>query len=554
VSTIDDQWVQGPSLVDAVWRYRYRVLLAAVVCGVLGFLLSGLRAPQYTGVTTILFRDPSESQIFDTGAVEADPERLIPQQASRVLSRDVLQRAARNLNGEAVESLERKVGVEPDVQLNRMVITGTDAAPAAAAEIANTVAVAYERTIAEENTTQFEEAGRVLQQQMNGLNEQVAELDDRLRTNPDDPVAASRLRTYESSLLALETRASELAANAAARGSGVLFREEAIPPEEPSSPKPLRDGILVAALGFAVASSVAYARSTSRRRIDGRADPASVLDVPLLGEIPTFSELSAGAGSMLPGSEASEAYELVLASVDFSLTGDRPASILVTSAKPGDGKTSTALQLAVAAARQSRRVTLVDGDVRAHGLSTMLRADEHNGLMHLAHHAGLDECTRRYRLSETAQLAFVPTGAPGGAAVTGSPASLMRTPELKHAFDRIKGDADLVIVDSPPVLTVADTTMLASYVDAIVLVVDRNTELEELVKVQERLAFVPTRVLGYVYNRAVQGRDRYYPYPRRRSRWSRLVSPILPSGNGDDDAGASSMRSADVPSNGQHTT
>jgi Mrp family chromosome partitioning ATPase len=132
------------------------------------------------------------------------------------------------------------------------------------------------------------------------------------------------------------------------------------------------------------------------------------------------------------------------------------------------------------------------------GLTSLLRADAHDGLVQLADgEAQLDDCIRRYRLSDKSQLAVVPAGRPPEDST-----GLMRAPEFKKAIQQITGHAELVIVDSPPVLAVADASILASQVDAIVLVVDNDTELEQLLKVQERLAFVPTPLIGYIYNRA----------------------------------------------------
>jgi hypothetical protein len=116
-----------------------------------------------------------------------------------------------------------------------------------------------------------------------------------------------------------------------------------------------------AGIGFGLASAVAEWRQGRSRRIETRVDAAAVLDVPLLGEIPKFSRSSSlSGGELVLGGEASEAYEFVLSSIEFALADIEASSILVTTAFSGDGKTVTALHVATASARGSRRVTLVD--------------------------------------------------------------------------------------------------------------------------------------------------------------------------------------------------
>jgi capsular exopolysaccharide synthesis family protein len=525
VAGSEEQWEQGPSLVESVWRYRYRLLPIVVVSALLGYWLSGLQQQSFSATTMVLFREAGESGLFsELGSFVSDPERNVPQQAARVKTRTVLERAAEQLDGEDFESLDRKVDVQPEVELNRMQIIGSAPTPRGAAEIANAVGEAYETITREENLGSMEQANAILEEQIAELRDQIEQLDRRLANNPNDEVAASRLRTLDTQLITLETRASELAANAAVLGSGVKLREVAVPPEEPSSPQPIRDAAILAVLVLAIGSFVAYWRAGSHRKVEARTDPGPVLKVPLLGEVPKFSRVNAGPSGLMPGTAASEAYEFVLSSIEFSLAELDASSMLVTSAAPGDGKTATALHLAIAAAREERRVVLVDADVRMHGLTSLLRAEAHDGLVQLADgEASLDECIRRYRLSDKSQLAVVPAGRPPEDST-----GLMRAPEFKKAMQQITGNAELIIVDSPPLLAVADASILAAQVDAIVLVVDRDTELEQLLKVQERLAFVQTPLIGYIYNRANVdrvARDGYaYGQKGNESPWSRLFA------------------------------
>jgi capsular exopolysaccharide synthesis family protein len=498
VQDTEERSGQGPTLLASLWRFRFQLLAAGAVFGVLGFVVSSLQPTQYQSTAVMVLRDPGSAGVFSTDSFNSDPDRYVSQQANLVLSASVLAPAAEALGNESVESLTDAIAVESDSQLNQISVIASAAEPQAASDMANTVAETYEEVSRAQSRSDVVRANDVLEEQITTMREEVEKLDRRVRNNTNDVIAADRLRSIQNELLALETRSTEMAADAALFGSGVRQRENAQVPEEPAAPLPLRDAALSASLALVVGAAIAYWRAGLRRVIETRSDPGSVLDVPLLGEIPKFSRVGSGPSGLLPGSEASEAYEFVLSSIEFSLADIDGSSVLITSAAPGDGKTATALHLAVASARETRKVILVDTDVRVHGLTTLLRAEEHPGLVELAEGSvELDECIRRYRLSDSAQLAVVPSGeAPDDS--TG----LMRAPAFKRAIRSIRDAAELVILDSPPLLAVADATVLATQVDAIVLVVDSHTERDQLLKVRERLAFVQTPVIGYIYNRA----------------------------------------------------
>jgi len=498
VAGTNEKLEQGPGLLASLWRFRYPLLAAVVITGVIGYIVSSLQPPSYTASALIVLREERGTGLFSDATFAADPDQNVPQQANIAGSNDVMMRAAEKLGDIGAGELGDAVTVESDISLNQLTITADADTPERAAARANAVSDAYVSAARQQALRDVESASAVIDEQVGTLRETLEEQNRTLRRSPNDVVAQDRVRTVQDQLLALQTKVAEITADATAFGSGVRLREEASAPEVPTSPRPLRDAALSAVLAFVVGAVVAYWRAGLRRVIETRSDPGSVLDVPLLGEIPKFSRVGSGPSGLLPGSEASEAYEFVLSSIEFSLADIDGSSVLITSAAPGDGKTATALHLAVASARETRKVILVDTDVRVHGLTTLLRAEEHPGLVELAEGSvELDECIRRYRLSDTAQLAVVPSGeAPEDS--TG----LMRAPEFKRAIRSIRDAAELVILDSPPLLAVADATVLATQVDAIVLVVDSQTERDQLLKVRERLAFVQTPVVGYIYTRA----------------------------------------------------
>jgi Mrp family chromosome partitioning ATPase len=137
-------------------------------------------------------------------------------------------------------------------------------------------------------------------------------------------------------------------------------------------------------------------------------------------------------------------------------------------------------------------------------LTRMQPVNAEPGLTNLAYPAvPFDGCVASLRVTDRLTLPLVPAGSR-----LADPAGFFRSPAFGTAMARIKRHADLVIVDSPPFMAVADTSAIARHCDGILLVVAQGTPLRLLEDVQERLALVSARVLGYVFNRSRPRRKR----------------------------------------------
>lgn len=487
-----DEWTAStPTLFAAMARYRYAIAAIVAVALVLGYVGSSARQTTFEATATLFL---SESAIFgDDGSV--DPTRKIQQEANRLQSRSVFDRAVEELEGVYTrDELIELVVVEPDAGTGVIEVTGSAGTPELAAEIANAMAAAYQAFSRQAVQAQVTDAQDVLTRQADSLTERVEELQAQVDARPSDAAPRRRLEAVQSQLLDLQSRMSEMTADAALYGSGVADVEPAIPPLEPTSPKPARDAVLAGLLAFALASAVAFWRAGSAAR--ARLDTTELLGAPLLAEIPQFDHASGSGGDPLFDPEAAEAYQFLLSSFEFAVAQTGVRSVLVTSVGPGDGKSLTALHLARALAVQGREVVLADADIRAHGLTTMLRADGHAGLVSMADGAELGDVVRQYRISNSVRLAVVPSGDSPP-----QPTGLLATTQYREAITRITSGSELAIIDGSPLLTVADASAVAMQVDGILLVLDAETPDDNIVRVAQRLRLVSTPLIGYVVNR-----------------------------------------------------
>ncbi len=291
-------------------------------------------------------------------------------------------------------------------------------------------------------------------------------------------------------------------------------------PKDPDSAQQLRlAGAGSAATFVLLLFGVAFWEFRSRRA--GSPDEVALgLGIPTVGVLPMLPDRDrqaaltgnvprdlTSAGRMIESVDALRTYLL-------HALGDGPHVILVTSASPGEGKTSLASQLAASLARAWRKTLLIDGDLRkpaAHrlfdlpgepGFSDVLRGD-----------IGTADVIRPTAVS---RLCLMPAGQWDPHAQ-----QALAQEAVGNIFEHLKEEFDTIIVDSCPVLPVADTLLLGQHVDTVVLSVLKGTSrLPEVYAARQRLAALDIPVIGAVFvggHGALGGLDIQYPYPAVRS-------------------------------------
>jgi capsular exopolysaccharide synthesis family protein len=205
----------------------------------------------------------------------------------------------------------------------------------------------------------------------------------------------------------------------------------------------------------------------------------------------------------------SEAYRVLRTNLQFS-TIDRPGqTLLITSANPREGKSTTAANLALVTAQAGKKVILVDSDLRRPSIHRFFGLSNEQGLTNLllAPQSGINGCAQRTRFEN---LAVVTSGP-----LPPNPSELLASRRLDSVLDALRAQADVIIIDSPPTLPVADASILASKVDGTMLVVDTSkTRVQALRRAKEALVRSKTHLLGAVLNKVKRrsGGGYYYYY------------------------------------------
>lgn len=276
----------------------------------------------------------------------------------------------------------------------------------------------------------------------------------------------------------------------------------------PSSP----DVWLVPAAVAALAMLVAVTR-VRRRRIIGRA-PA-IVDAPVLASPRT--EVAPPILCNGRRTAGSEAFRVLRTQMLLLVQERRLRHLLITSSGPGEGKSTVAANLAVATARAGHRVLLVDADLHRPRLAGLFRLPDAPGLGELLSRRNgesLETAIRRCaRRTGVPNLAVLPAGA-----VRADTAEMFAGAAMRDLVAALAGAYELIVFDSPPVLSVADPTILAAQVDGVLMVVRVGCYPREAVSfANAELQAVSAHVLGVVLNGVESGADGayygHYRYP-----------------------------------------
>lgn len=238
-------------------------------------------------------------------------------------------------------------------------------------------------------------------------------------------------------------------------------------PSSPSAPDPFLNLALalIAGIGLAFGALVVLEQTD-----EGLRDPSDVrktLGVPLLGTVPSVEHDDLVAELQDRKSELSEAYFNVKSNLAFVTEHGFPASLMVTSTRPAEGKSTTSVSLAYSLARTAGRILLLDGDLRSPSCHQILGLRNEKGLSNYL--AGEEDWRPFVQQTESASLDFISTGPPPPSA-----AELLSTDRMKNLLRELSADYDHVVVDASPLLGLADVPLLAQSVEGCVFVVETN--------------------------------------------------------------------------------
>jgi succinoglycan biosynthesis transport protein ExoP len=258
-------------------------------------------------------------------------------------------------------------------------------------------------------------------------------------------------------------------------------------------PQPSRNLAFFGFLGLVIGGAFAFFRDRLDTTLKVPEDIERKLGLPILGTIPVSAKEVAPSKALEDAKSAiSEAYYSVRTSLQFSTEDGVPASLLVTSSRPAEGKSTTSLAIASGFARLGHRVLLVDADMRDPSLHRVLGRDNGVGLSNLL--AGGDEIHPAVQPTSYRNLAFLSSGP-----LPPNPAELLGGGKMRAFLKAVGVQYDLVVIDGPPVMGLADAPQLSNQVAGTVMVVEAGGTKDAMAQAAiKRLRAGRVRLIGVV--------------------------------------------------------
>jgi tyrosine-protein kinase len=475
------------------------ILLCTFLAGAAALGLSLLQQKQYSASASLLFRNPGFAEdLFGTGAAQpsADPVREAATNQTLVGLDIVGQRAARHLKGLSPEEVSDMVSVSADGEADVVSVTATDPDPAVARRVANTFAHQFIAFRAGTDRSKLLQAERLAEDELERLTPEEKE-------GPRGQAlsrGAERLRILAS----LQTGNAELV-------------QPAELPTSPSSPKPVRNGIVGVIFGLLLGLALAFLFERLNRRLRDPEEAREAFGLPVLGVVPESKAIVASndgpSAAELPFFE-NESFRMMRASLRYFNVDREMRSVAITSHSASVGKSTVAWNLARVAATSSK-VVVVEADLRNPSLAQQHGLRAGPGLAELlTHQVDLDEAIQKKPVASRAngggerELDVIVCGT-----IPPNPAELIESQTMRDVLAQLTERYELVVVDTAPLGVVPDAFPLLRAVDGAIVVtrLGKSTR-DSAVRLREQLDRLDVPVLGFVANGLKRKRTERYGY------------------------------------------
>lgn len=351
---------------------------------------------------------------------------------------------------------------------------------------------------------------RALERQVGGLKGEVLDLRNRsIQYN----ILQREVDTGRTLYDGLLQRYKEVGVTGGVTANNISIIDPAIVPTAPSKPDIRLNLFIAGLLGLVLGVLAALLLEALDESLVTPDDVEQKLSLPVLGVAPLLAKGETPLEALADiRSGFAEAYYSLRTALQFSTPHGAPASLLVTSSRPAEGKSTTALAIALNLARVGKRVLLADGDLRNPSLHRTLNLDNTQGLSNLL--SGQDNLKALAIDAGYKGLSFLPCGP-----LPPSPAELWGSDRLAWFIREATAEFDHIVIDGPPVLGFADSPLLAAAVEGTVFVIEsRTTRRAQARGSLRRLMIGKARILGVVLSKfnakeaAYGGYDYAYDY------------------------------------------
>jgi capsular exopolysaccharide synthesis family protein len=496
------------------WQWAWLLLLSTIVFGVAAFFLSKNITPVYQAATSVLINEAPANKTTDYASIVTS-ERLAQTYAQLMLKTPVLEAVIGRLGLQREpDELEQEIQVQTTTDTQLIEIKVEDTNPMIAAAIANALVDVFIENNQALQASRYATTKTSLETQLARVDEQIKQTSDNIANlDPDgESTERDRLETtlaqYQQTYASLLQSYEQVRVAEAQTTSNVVQVEPAVAPEFPIRPRVLLNTVLAAFIGFALSLGGILLIDIFDDSLRNPEDITRQLGLPILGLIIRHDTNGHKPISILePRSPVVEAFRSLRTSLQFASVDTPLRTLLITSPSPGEGKSTISTNLAIVLAQSGRSVMLFDADLRRPRIHKVFGLTNRTGLTNLFMGDETD-VSNVMRSGGVDRFTVVTTGV-----LPPNPAELMGSEKMASIIRSAKEIADVVVIDSPPVLAVTDSVSLAPKVDGVLLIIKPGvTNMAAARQSVEQLRRVGAKLLGVVLNEVDISRSKYAYY------------------------------------------
>ena len=500
-------------------KWLWLVILCAVVAGGVAYIVSKKSTPIYLASTKLLINQAASASQLSPGYTDILTSQQLARTYANLLAdgpvvEGMAQRLGLPTDQRSIARLQGDITVTPirDTQLLEVKVEGAD--PTLIARIANTLPEVF---IDRNQQLQMGRVGGLktsLEKEIASVQDDIARAQSGLAGNPDD-AQRQRLETslaqYRTTLSSLANNYNQIRIAEAQATNNVVIAKPAVVPLSPIRPRTMTNVLLALIVGGMLAVGAAFLVEYLDDTVKSPDDVTRVTGLSTLGAIARLKDAAGTQRQLIAWVQTkapeTEAYRTLRTNIQFSSVDKPIRTMLVTSSGPGEGKSTTAANLAVVMAQTGQKVILVDTDLRRPVIHKTFGVPNNVGIT-TALLAGQDIDLAAYVQPTEIENLTVLTSGP----IPPNPSELLGSHRMAHVIEQLSQVADLLIFDTPPVLVVTDASVLGRQVDGVLLVADAGgTREQALVQTVGELRKTGVNILGIALNR-LDSRSRGYYY------------------------------------------
>ena len=486
----------------AVWAHRWVVLAVVTIVVLGGMFLSFRQTPIYQSTAQVVVPRPvagvAQGGQVAFGSVSLEDEAQIATGA------DIASQVKQQMGFDGPASaLSNMVRVGPSKGTATVLLfEAQNPDPRRAADLANAFAKVYvdgKNTTIENGVSDKLDS---LKEELKADNKRLARMDPLKQATEYAQVSAeaanlqAQVRDYTSALEQVRTEAGKVL-------------NEATPASAPVKPSHPKDFAMALIAGIVLAVILAMFLESIDRKLRGTEDVETQTGGSVLGAIPHFPVSKRGIGRRLvvmddPRSPAAEAYRTLRTGLLFAAQEQGLRSLAITSSEKGEGKSTTSSNLALAMALAGERVLLVDGDLRRPSVHSVMGLPNEEGLAEVL--TGRATSISAIQKSQVPRLRVLTCGK-----IPPNPAELLGSSAMQNFLTEASEVFDWILIDAPPVLGVADASVIARQVGGVLFVVSEGTTRDAVAHARDQLSKVNTNIVGTALNNLTKASRSYYP-------------------------------------------